>query len=135
MEINSDNFGEYFFDIRKNKPKKGQVLARFTAVGEFIDGRGKRDIINLLKTDKAYQAVQVMKKIHGAKEPCCYRVCREMVQDLLCMEEEDVAKKPYHFVIEQYYYTDKECIPEDKNWSIVPMITKEGDVIKSTIYL
>ena len=54
--INENNFEEYFFDVRKHKPKHGQVMARYAAVAEFVDGMMKKNIIDLLKKDKAIAA-------------------------------------------------------------------------------
>jgi hypothetical protein len=43
VEITAENFDSYFFDVRKNGPKKGQVMAKFSAVAELVDeGRLKR---------------------------------------------------------------------------------------------
>ena len=137
VEITPENFDEYFFDARRHKPKKGQVLAKFAAVAEFVGGKGKKDIIALLKMDKAYQAVQVMKKIHGAKEPDCYKVCRMIIEDLLEMSEKAVEEKPYQFVVEYYFYTERELIPKNnKHWEVLPLLQcDEQGNIKSTIYL
>jgi hypothetical protein len=126
MEINDanfeENFDEFFFDVRRHKPKPGQVMAKFTAVAQFVDSEPKKNIIQLLKIDKAFQAVQVMKKIHGAKEPDCYRICRAIAEDLLNMPEEEVLKKPYEFVVEYLFYTQKEMVPLNKHWSLVSLM-------------
>lgn len=129
--ITEKNFSEYFHDVRRSKPKKGQVLAKFTAVAEFVEGRGKRDIIMLLKMDKAQQAVQVMRKIHGAREPDCYRVCREIAEDLLIVPEEEVEKKPYEYVVEYFFYTQKDLVPKNKHWETIQILEKNeaGDYI------
>jgi lipopolysaccharide export LptBFGC system permease protein LptF len=136
LVIDERNFDQYFFDVRKHRPKKGQVMAKFTAMAKFVAGREKRDIIMLLKMDKAYQASQVMKKIHGASEPYCYKVCREMCEDLLRMSEKEVEEKPYQFVVEYFFYTQREYVPkEDPRWELLPMIQydKETKEYKSTI--
>jgi len=45
----------------------------------------------------------VMKKIHCCKEPDCYKICREMCEDLISgMSEDDVAKKEHEFIIEAF---------------------------------
>lgn len=135
VKITDDNFHEHFFDARKHRPKNGQVLAKFTAIAEFIDGKGKRDVIHLLKMDKAHQAAQVMKKIHGAKEPDCYRICREMAEDLLMTSEVDVENKPYEYVIEHFYYTQKELVPQNLHWELIRLINydEESGEYKSQI--
>ena len=123
-----------FFDTRKHKPKKGQILASFMSPAEFVEGRGKKDIIDLLKKDKIYQAVQLMKKAHNVVEPDCYSVCREMLQDLLEMTEDEVEKKVYPMIVNYTYYTEKENVPvNDPRWSILPVMAydKETKTFKS----
>ena len=136
-KITQENFGEYFFDVRKNRPKQGQIMAKYAAVAEFVDGPEKRDIIRLIQMDKAYQAAQVMKKIHLAKEPDCYRVLREMCQDLIDgMTEEEVEKKPYEFVLEAFFYTNREYVPKnDPKWETIDLIEYDDETktFKSTI--
>ena len=124
IQIDERNFHEYFFDVRRNRPKEGQILAKFTAIAEFVDGPHKRDVIKLLKMDKAKQASAVMQKIHHAKEPDCYRVCREMCEDLISgLTDEEVAAKPYEFVLEAFYYTQREHVPtDDPHWSTIQLL-------------
>ncbi len=137
--INASNFANYFFDVRRNKPKPGQVLARFCAVAVFGNGPEKKDVIKVLKMGKAQQAAEVMKKIHCAKEPDCYRVCREMSEDLVSgMTEEQVAAKDYEFMLEAFYYTQREYIPEDDpHWECLSLIQydPETKTYKSEIHL
>lgn len=138
LVIDSTNFEDHFFDARKNAPKPGQVLAKFRAVAEFVDGKGKQDIIYLLKIGKAKQAAEVMRKIHGALEPDCYRICREMCEDLLCMTEEEVERKPYEYNLEYLFYTNKENIPKDDfRWETINLLKLDKDTghLKSVIEL
>lgn len=123
VQITQANFAEYFHDVRTSKPQKGQVMAKFSAVAEFVDGRGKRDIMTLLKQDKAYQAAQVMRKIHGARVPDCYRLCREIAQDMLDMTEAQVEMKVYEFPIELFFYTEKQYVPKnDPHWETINLV-------------
>ena len=124
VQIDKSNFAEHFFDARRHGPKAGQILARFTAVAVFADGPEKRDLIRVLKTDKVRQAAAVMNRVHCAKEPDCYRVCREICEDLLGgMTEEEVAKKEHEFVLEAFYYTRRECVPEgDPHWETIDLL-------------
>ena len=48
IEINEENFSEYFKDIRKGKFEKGDIIAQYSASAEFVDGGEKRQIISLL---------------------------------------------------------------------------------------
>lgn len=137
IEINNKNFSQYFFDVRKHGPKEGQVMAKFSAVAIFSEGPEKRDIIKILKKDKAQAAAMVMRKIHCAREPDCYRICREICEDLMSgMSDDDVAKKEHEFVIEAFYYTKKEYIPKgDPHWETIDIIKydPESKTFKSNI--
>ena len=136
LVIDSSNFAEYFFDVRQHGPQEGQVMAKFSAVAVFADGPEKWDIIGLLKKDKAHQASQVMNRIHCARFPDCYRVCREMCEDLLELPDEAVAAKEYEFVLEAMYYTKKEYVPKgDPNWELIQTLhfDKETNTFHSTI--
>jgi hypothetical protein len=128
LGVDEDLFTEQFFDVRRHKPQPGQVMARFTAVADFVGGRGKTDVIYLLKIDKAFQAAQVMKKIHCAREPDCYRVLREMCEDLQHMSEEEVENKPYRFILEAFFYTDRQYVPkDDPHWQMIDLIRWDKD--------
>jgi hypothetical protein len=137
--IDHNNFGEYFFDARKFGPKKGQVMAKFTAIAVFGAGVEKQNIIKLMKMDKAHQAAQVMQKIHLAKPPDCYRVLREICEDLLSgMSDEEVEKKEYQFLLEAIFYTKKEYVPKrDPHWETIAVLQydKENNKFISNIEL
>lgn len=124
LEITQENFDQYFHDVRTSKPMPGHVMAVYRAVAQFCEGPHKRDVINLLQMDKARQAAAVMRKIHMAREPDCYRICREMCEDLLTgMTVEEVEHKPYEFVLEAFYYTKKEHIPKnDPHWEAIQVM-------------
>jgi hypothetical protein len=104
-----------------------------------VDGPEKRNVIKALKMDKAQQAAMVMRKIHCAKEPDCYRVCREMCEDMIGgMTEDEVAKKEYEFVLEAFFYTKKQYVPKgDPNWETIDLIKwdKESGEYKAVIEL
>lgn len=137
VTIDASNFAEYFFDVRQFGPKEGQIMAKFTAVAIFGDGPEKRDLIKVLRKDKANAAAMVMRKIHCAREPDCYRVCREMCEDLISgMSDDEVAKKDYEFVMEAYYYTKREHIPKgDPHWQTIDIVKfdPETNTFKVTV--
>ena len=122
--IDESNFDDYFFDVRKHRPQAGQIMAKFKAVAKFGDGPHKYDVLRLLKVDKAREAALVMRKIHFAREPDCYRVCREMCEDLANgMSDLEVAEKEYEFVLEAYYYTQREHVPKnDPHWETIQLL-------------
>ncbi len=129
LVIDSSNFNEHFFDVRKFGPKDGQIMARFRAPAVFGSGLQKQDIIALLKKDKATQAAMVMRKIHLAKEPDCYRLLAEMCDDLISgMTDEEVEAKEYEFILEAFYYTKRENVPQDDpHWVTIELSTVAYD--------
>lgn len=139
LVIDQNNFNDYFFDVRKFGPKQGQILAKFSAVAIFGDGPEKRDLIKVLKRDKAEAAAMVMKKIHCCREPDCYKICREICEDLISgMSEDDVAKKEHEFIIEAFYYANREYVPKnDAHWETIDLIKydPETKTFKSNIEL
>jgi hypothetical protein len=86
LVIDDSNFESYFFDVRKHRPKPGQVMARFTAMADFVDGQMKRDVVYLLRECKggAKGAQRVMRKLAGAVEGDSIRVLREMSRPCCC---------------------------------------------------
>jgi hypothetical protein len=119
LVINESNFSQYFRDCRVSKPERGDIIAKYSAVAEFIDGNLKRDIIDLLaNTDKAFAATQVMRKLGFANQKDAIRICKEICEDLSSgMSIEEVEKKAYQYEIELFYYTKKEYIPiDDPHW-------------------
>ena len=120
--IDESNFSEYFRDCRISKPERGDVMACYTAVAEFVDGRMKKDIIDLLSNkEKAVAATNVMRKLGCATQRDSLRVCREIAEDLDSgMTAEEVEKKSYRYQFEMFFYTKKEHVPaEDPHWSII----------------
>lgn len=130
MEITQENFSEYFRDIRHNKFEKGDIIAQYTAMAEFIDGGEKRQIISLvLETEnKMHATSQVMRKLLHASELDSYKVPRQIAEDLLSgMSIEDCAKKPYKFTLEMFFYAKPEFVPkDDPHWSIISVIDPSG---------
>lgn len=132
-EITADNFNEYFKDVRKHKPEKDDVMAKYTATAEFVDGGEKRQIISLLldTEDKMEATAQIMRKLLFASELDSYRIPRLMADDLLSgMSLDDCAKKPYKFTLEMFFYTKQEHIPkDDPHWCCISLISLDGHTI------
>jgi hypothetical protein len=75
LVIDESNFDQYFFDLRRHTPKKGQIIACYTTMAELIEGDEKGHLIDLLfKKDKALPATQVMRKLFCADEKDSLRV-------------------------------------------------------------
>jgi hypothetical protein len=120
--IDENNFSNYFRDCRMNRPERGDVIARYSAIAEFIDGQMKKDIINLLmNNEKAVAATAVMRKLGCSNEADSIRICREVAEDLASgMTPDQVEAKIYKYKLESFYYTKKEYVPEnDPHWAII----------------
>jgi hypothetical protein len=119
--IDENNFDQYFFDVRMHKPKSGQVMARYAAVAEFVDGMMKKNIIDLLKKDKAIAATQVLRKLGCATEKDSVRLCKEICEDMLAgLTDDQIEQKSYRYTIEVFYYTEQKNIPlDDPHWSVI----------------
>lgn len=129
LVIDETNFSEYFKDCRLHRPERGDVMAKYTAIAEFCEGRLKKDIIDLLlNKDKALAATQVMRKLGCASEFDAVRICKEIAEDLANgMSPEDVEKKVYKFKLETFYYTKKEYIPkDDPHWTSIGIANLEA---------
>jgi hypothetical protein len=124
LVIDQSNFSQYFHDVRTNQPKRGQVMARYAATADLIDGGLKRDLIDILCLHETPETVvKLMRKIGCATERDSWLVPLNMARDLLSGETPDVvAEKPYKFVCEAFFYTQKENIPlDDPHWSCVTL--------------
>jgi len=122
------DFEKRFFDIRSHKPQKGQVMARFRAVAELVDGGEKRQLITMLLRDgTAISTSQLMRKLCHANELESYSVPRKMAEDLLAgMPVDEVAAKPYEYMMEMYYYTEPDNVPkDDERWDIIKIINMD----------
>lgn len=142
MELSNEEFAERFKDIRHHTPEPGQVIARYRAKAELIEGYEKQNLMDLLfMADKALPAVQVMSSIFCAIEEDAVRVPLEIAEDLQKMPYAEVLAKPYPYTIELLYYTHPEYIPtNDPHWSSVSVLnldefctTEDGIQIKSKI--
>lgn len=125
VEITSENFHEYFFDIRQHFPQRGQVIAQYCANAEFVDGYEKRQVISMLRdTNKMLATTQLMRKLLHASERDSYRVPRMMVEDMVNgMSEDECADKPYKYMVEMFFYVNPEHVPkDDPHWSIISVL-------------
>ena len=124
--INEENFDRYFKDVRQNKPEKDDIIAKYSAIAEFVDGGEKRQIISLLMTteDKMEATAQIMRKLLFASERDALKVPRIMAEDLISgMSTDEVAEKSYKYKVEIFYYTKKEHLPlDDPHWSSISII-------------
>lgn len=123
LVIDDSNFGSYFFDITKNAPKKGQVLAKYTAMADFVKGDVKDYIIETLLTNPmgAEMATQVMKYHCHATDEYATSVPMAIAKDMADgMTREEVSIKSYRFQIEYFYWTEAKYVPKgDLHWECI----------------
>lgn len=122
LVIDESNFSQYFFDTKTHKPQKGQILAKYTATAELIDGDLKKDVLRLIKAEnKILAAVKVLQKLGCTSETEAVRVCKLITEDLLSgMSDKMVLKKAYKYRLEALYYSKQEYVPiEDPHWTII----------------
>ena len=126
MIIDKSNFNDYFYPVKKYKPQKGQVLARFSAMAELIGGFPKDQIVSMLKTNPkgGNLAPQLLRNICNATEKESIRVAKEIATDLANgLSYKEVIDKPYKFFLEVFYWTNEECVPKDSpNWMTIKML-------------
>lgn len=127
-EVTDANFTEYFKDVRRNKPERGQCMARFAAIAYFEDGWVKKQVIQILKTKAsgAESCRAVMRNLVQATEADSLRVVREIAEDLAAgMTDEEVLAKPYKFQLEQFYWTWPELVPASPHWETINVMADE----------
>ncbi len=116
---------ETFLDARKNSPRPDDVMARFRAVADFVNGRDKEIVIQFIKSNPlgADMAVKTLKNRCGALPVDATRVALEIAQDLCNgVPEEEVKEKPYKMEIEMIFYCKKEDVPFDPHWDLLPTV-------------
>lgn len=129
-DLDTEYFNNNFFDIRKHRPQKGQILAQYRAVAHFVDGWVKRNLINVLLTNKvgAKTAQKVMRNMCCATEEDSINIPLQMAKDLAeGMTVEEVAAKEYRMVVQYNYWTKKECVPEDDpHWLTIDIVNNQS---------
>lgn len=121
IQITEENFEQYFRDVRKTAPRKGDVIACYSAVAEFVAGMEKRHIMQLLLMNgKVEAATQIMRKLLFAIEADAIRVPKEIVQDMLAgVSEDQILEKPYKYTVRMHFYADRQHVPDDPHWTII----------------
>jgi hypothetical protein len=116
---------EIFLDARKNPPRPDDVMARFRAMAELVDGQDKSIVIDFIKSNPigADMAVKTLKNRCGALSLDATRVAMEIAEDLVSgVSEEAVKQKPYKMQIEMIFYCKKEDVPHDPHWDLLPTV-------------
>lgn len=130
--IDENNFHEHFFDITKFKPQKGQVLARYTAMAEFVSGDVKDFVVSALLNNPmgAEMSSKVMKHHCHATDECASAVPLQIAEDLKSgMSIDEVKSKPYKMQIEYFYWTAPDNIPtDDCHWEMITVSKSEMEI-------
>lgn len=126
--ITHDNFHEYFFDVKTHKPRKGQILAKYSAMAELVKGEDKSILIKMLmQPDKALAAAKYLQKVLLSTENDSFRVSKEIANDLIIEMRKNkapwkkVLNKPYKYQVEAFFYTWPECVPQDPHWECITL--------------
>lgn len=126
IEINEENFSQYFRDVRVSSMRREDVIAQYTAVAELVDGNEKRQIMSLLRDTegKMEATAQVMRRLLFASEVDSYRLPRTMAEDMISgMSDDEVALKPYKYTLEMFFYANPEHVPkDDPHWSVISVL-------------
>lgn len=94
-------------------------------MADFVGGEDKALILDLLKNNPvgAEMSVQIMRGKIRATEGTAISCCREMAQDLRDgLSVEEVLEKPHKIHVEYGFYTNREHVPLDPHWSILPLV-------------
>lgn len=129
VEIDGENFAEYFRDVRTSVMERGDIIAQYTASAELVDGLEKRQLISLIRDTegKMPATAQVMRRLLFASELDSYRVPRMMAEDILSgMSYDEVADKPYKYTLEMFFYSKLEHVPKsDPHWSVISVLNQD----------
>jgi len=127
IEVDENNFYDYFTPITKRRPLPGEVIASYRAAAELVDGGEKRQVIQLLKkSGSAISATKILRKLCYAIEPHSIRVLKEITQDLSDgMTDDEVATKPYNYTLEMFFYAKPEHIPVDEHWMQISILSAD----------
>lgn len=121
--IDETNFSEYFRDPSKFSPRHGDILVRYRAKADFISGDDKKDVIYQLCNSSfgAKSAIQIIKKLGKTNEKEALSVAKRICEDLYGgMKDEEVLAKPYSYVLEMFFFANKDHIPkDDKHWDCI----------------
>ena len=128
-KLSHPDFPKYFRYTETSKPEKGDIIAKFGAVAEIVEGMDKDDLIDIcLQPDSAHAAAQMMRKIFHAAEWDAWGVPRQITEDLVNgMSEAEIKQKPYSYAMELFFYTKPEYMPKAddsdfKYWSLIRIV-------------
>ena len=78
--ITAENFEQYFKDVRRCKPERGEIMVCYAHAAELVKANEKRHMIHLLKLPgKMEAATQVMRKLLFSCEVDAFRVPKMML--------------------------------------------------------
>lgn len=125
-----DEIYSKLFDAKRYKPKKGQVMVRYQAMADLIEGDLKTDVINLLQNNDqgANASIRMLQNNCYMNEKDAIMISKEISEDLLNgMSLQEVSSKPYRFKLEILYYTDKDTANQlsgNVHWTKIDLIDR-----------
>ncbi len=114
-----------FLDARKSAPRPDDVMARFRAIADFVEGEDKDIVIQFIKNNPvgASMAVKTLRSRCGALNVDAVRVAMEIAKDLVSgLSDKEVREKPYKMEIEILFYCKKEDVPFSPHWDLLPTV-------------
>ena len=142
LVIDETNFNEYFRDASKCLPKQGDILVRYRAIADFIDGDFKKDVVFQLCNSSfgARASIQLIRKLGKTNEKEALLLAKKICEDLFGgMTEQEVLAKAYPYMLEMFFFANKDHIPkDDKHWECITItnleefIKKKGACLESS---
>ena len=133
--IDESNFSQYFRDVGKNSPQKGDVIAVYRTMAELGNGDLKEQIVESLFLEKVgpNKAIKLLTKLGKSPMKEAIRVIKNISLDLYNgMSKPMVLAKTYELLIEIYYYTKDEYVPKnDFHWEIIKIKNIDDFICKS----
>lgn len=125
-----ENIWENFKDVKlERRPEKDDILVRYTAIAELVDGEDKKELINLIFSDgRMMSAINFMRNLFCAIEEDSYRVPKEIIKDYSekKMSVEEILEKPYRYQMEKLFFTKDKFFPkDDPHWQRINLISLE----------
>jgi hypothetical protein len=137
LVIDEKNFSQYFKEIDKSHPQKGDVLVAYRSMADFCDGELKEQVVEALFEEKIgpSKAIKLMKKLGKTSNREAFRVVKNIFMDLYNgMSKSMVTAKTYEFMVEIYYYAKEEYVPKDNShWEIIKIKNLDDHLSKVNI--
>jgi hypothetical protein len=136
MTTENSEMMKNFRPLRNNVPEKDDIICSYTAVAYFVNGQFKKSVVENLMTREqgSNVALSQMVNLANARHKEAIECLKEILMDLEAgMSLEMVLMKEYKFIIEAFYYTKPEYVPQnDLHWKIINIKNME-DFVENNI--